>query len=259
MQTFTLPNAQDVTMMKRGGVGTLRTVFNANIEWSPDPARWAPYDTLLADAARARIRVLPVLIGNPGGRVGSHRPRTRNERMAWARFVSGVAARYGRGGSFWRNNPELQPLPITAYQVWNEPNLPAYWRPHNDAAGYLRLVRLTRARLHAVDPKALIVLAGLPDSRHGTRMLDYVRAIYAQSGARTLFDVMALNPYAPDAGGVLEKLDQVRALMDRRGDRRTPIWVTEVGWATGGPRSPFRTRYASASTAIAAAGLGGGR
>jgi len=40
---------------------------------------------------------------------------------------------------------------------------------------------------------------------------------------------------------VLDKLNQVRALMDRRADRKTPIWVTEIGWATGGPRSPFST------------------
>jgi hypothetical protein len=155
--------------------------------------------------------------------------------------VTGVAARYGRGGSFWHLHPELQPTPITAYQVWNEPNLPAYWRPADDAAGYLRLLRLTRARLRAVDPKALIVLGGLPDSRLGTRMLDYLRAIYAQPGARTLFDVVALNPYSPDARGVLQKLNDVRAYMDRRGDRRTPLWITEIGWSTSGPRSPFRT------------------
>jgi hypothetical protein len=152
-----------------------------------------------------------------------------------------VAARYGRGGTFWELHPELEPMPIKAYQVWNEPNLPAYWRPADDGAGYLRLVRLTRARLRAVDPQAQIVLAGLPDSRLGTRMLDYVRAIYAQPGARTQFDVVALNPYAPGPAGVLDKLNQVRSYMDRRGDRRTPIWITEVGWATGGPRSPFTT------------------
>ena len=124
--------------------------------------------------------------------------------------------------------------------MWNEPNLPAYWRPSHDGAGYMRLVRLTRARVRAIDPKATIVLAGLPDSGRGTRLLDYVRAIYAQPGARTLFDAVALNPYSPDARGVLQKLDDVRALMDRRGDRGTPIWVTEIGWATGA-RSPFST------------------
>ena len=242
MQTWTFPNAQEVAMMQRGGVGTLRVVFDAGIEASSDPARWDSYDALMDATARARIRVLPVLIGNPGGRRGQGRPRTPTERMLWARFVSGAAARYGRGGTFWKLHPQLASMPITAYQVWNEPNLPGYWRPPDDAAGYVRLVRLTSARLRAVDPKASIVLAGLPDSRHGTRMLDYIRAIYAQRGARALFDVLALNPYAPDAAGVLAKLNDVRAYMNRRGDRRTPIWVTEVGWATGGPRgSSFRT------------------
>jgi len=238
---WTLPNAQDVAMMRRGGVGTLRTVFDGGIEGSADPARWGLYDALMAAAARQQIEVLPVLIGIPGGRPRLERPRTRAARTAWARFVSAVARRYGRGGTFWATHPELAPMPITAYQVWNEPNLPVYWRPSHDATGYLRLVRLTRARVRAVDPKARIVLAGLPDSRIGTRMLDYVRTIYAQPGARTLFDVVALNPYAPDASVVLDKLNQVRAYMDRRGDRSTPLWVTEVGWATGGPRSPFRT------------------
>lgn len=236
-----LANSREVGVMKRGGVGTLRAVFDAGVEASRDPARWEPYDTLMMAAARSRIRVLPVLIGNAVPHPGLNRPRTRTERAAWARFVSDVVGRYGRSGTFWAAHPEVEPLAITAYQVWNEPNLPGYWRPTNDAAGYLRLVRLTRARLLAVDPQAQVVLAGLPDSRHGTRMLDYVRAIYSQPGARTLFDVVALNPYAPDADGVLEKLSQVRAYMDRRGDRATPIWITEIGWATGGPKGPFRT------------------
>lgn len=241
LQGHVLPSPQDLAMMRRGGAGTLRVVFDGGVQAFPEPARWTQYDELMTAAARDRIEVLPVLIGIPGPRLRINRPRTRTQRMVWARFVSGVASRYGRGGAFWELHPELEPMPITAYQVWNEPNLPAYWRPTDDAAGYLRLVRLTRARLRAVDPQAQIVLAGLPDSRLGTRMLDYVRAIYAQPRARALFDIVAVNPYSPGPAGVLDKLVQVRAYMDRRGDHRTRIWVTEIGWATGGRPSPFRT------------------
>ena len=241
LQTFTHPSARDVAMMTRGGAGTLRTPFDGGIMATPDPARWAGYDALMTVAARARIEVLPVLIGIPGPRARIMRPRTRTQRIVWGRFARGVAARYGRSGSFWAAHPELEPNPITAYQVWNEPNLPAYWRPSNDAAGYLRLVRLTRAHIRAVEPDATIVLAGLPDSRLGTPMLDYVRAVYAQPDARTLFDVIALNPYSAGAAGVLDKLNDVRSYMNRRGDRNTPIWVTEIGWATVGLRSPFST------------------
>ncbi len=239
--SWALPGVQDIAVMKRGRVGTLRGVFDGALEVSPDPAREAPYDGLMATAARERIEILPMLMSGERSRVGIKRPRTRAERTVWARFVSGVVARYGRGGTFWEAHPELDPMPLRAYQVWNEPNLPVFWRPTDDTAGYLRLVALTRKRVLAVDPKASIVLAGLPDSGHGTRMLDYLRAIYAQPGARTLFDVVALHPYSDDAPSVLEKLNLVRGLMDRRGDRRTPIWVTEIGWATGGPRSPFTT------------------
>ena len=241
MQNWTIPSTHEFAMMRRGGVGTFRALFSVPLRVRPDAVDWAPYDALMARAARERIEVVPVLLGTPGGGQRFERPRRRAQRMAWAVYVGAIATRYGRGGTFWEAHPELEPKPLRAYQVWNEPNLPVYWRPVLDVAGYLRLVRLTRARLRAIDPEASIVLAGLPDSRLGTPMLDYVRAIYAQPGARSLFEVVALNPYAEDATDVLAKLNRVRAHMDRRGDRKKPIWVTEIGWGTKGSPSPFRT------------------
>lgn len=223
-QGFGFPSARDFSMMTRGRVGTFRALFSVSLRTPPDSAAWAPYDAMMGHAARERIEVLAVLLGTPGGGQRFERPRTRAQRMAWGAYVSAIAERYGPRGTFWTAHPEIEPMPLRAYQVWNEPNLPVYWRPALDAAGYLRLVRLTRARLRAVDPTASIVLAGLPDSRLGTPILDYVRAIYAQPGARSLFDVLALNPYSEDAAGVLAKLNRVRAHMDRHGDRQTPIW-----------------------------------
>lgn len=251
MQGWTLPNPKDLAVLKRGGVGTFRALFDgAQLGSSFEGARWAQYDALMAGAARARIQVLPVLLNIPRSRVRLQHPRTRVERTAWAGFVSAVALRYGRGGTFWEAHPELEPMPLTAYQVWNEPNLPVYWRPAPDAAGYLRLVRLTRARLLAVDPKASVVLAGLPNSRLGVPALDFVRAVYDQPGARKLFDIVALHPYAAHANGVVGALTRVRAYMDRRGDRSTPIWVTELGWGTGGRQSPLRTTRAGQAARI---------
>jgi len=251
IQTWTVPNAAAVAMIDRGGVGTVRAVFDGPSLAVPDDGeRWARHDALMTAAARARVEVLPVLLGIPGGHAQLKRPTTRVSRMVWSRFVTSVAKRYGRGGTFWAANPELDPAPLKAYQVWNEPNLRAYWRPATDAAGYLRLVKLTRARLRAVDSKATIVLAGLPESRAGTPMLAYVQAIYRQPGARSLFDAVALHPYADDAPAVMYALDSVRAYMNGHGDRHTPIWVTEVGWATGGPRSPFTTTRAGQAARV---------
>lgn len=250
IQTWTLANADDVKIMARGRVGTLRTLFPGTLSAAQDSPSWAPYDELMMAAAKHRIEVLPTLLGIPGESKRIRRPTTGAQWRAWERFVTAVAERYGRGGAFWEDHPELTPMPLKAYQVWNEPNLPAYWRPSDDTRGYLRLVRRTRTQLRRVDRQALIVLGGLPDSKLGTRSQKYLASIYAQRGSRSLFDVVALHPYSRDARGVLAQVNRMRRIMDRGGDRRTPIWITELGWATSGPRSPFTTSTGGQATRI---------
>lgn len=252
IQTWTLPNSADVQMMERARLGTLRIVLHGQLGASPSEAAWAPYDKLMTSTSKAGIEVLPVLLGIKSKSRRVQRPRTRSQRKAWYGFVTAVAKRYGRDGSFWKKNPMLAPKPFTAYQIWNEPNLPAYWRPSNDAKGYVKLVRGTRERLRKVDSAAQIVLAGLPDSRRGTPSLTYLRSIYAQRGSRSWFDVVALHPYSRDASGVLVALNRVRAHMNGQKDRKTPIWVTEVGWAASGPSSPFTTTKSGQSRRVAA-------
>jgi hypothetical protein len=41
----------------------------------------------------------------------------------------------------------------------------------------------------------------------------------------------------PPTPNALAKTEQVRGLMDRAGDGSKPIWITEVGWASGGQPS----------------------
>ena len=248
MQAWSRPAAADVAMMGRGGVGSMRVLFIGDLGNKHHNTRWATYDAFMVAAARERIDVLPTLLGSSHGR--PHRPLTPAGMRKWTEFVGDVAERYGRGGTFWRDHGDLEPMPLTAFQVWNEPNIPAYWSPATDVAGYVRLVRLTRERLREVDPNATTVLAGLPDSRLGVPSLDYLRAIYAQPGAKSVFDVVALHPYARYSDGVMRALNRARSLMNRRGDRSTPIWITELGWSTGGGRSQFRTTRAGQSARI---------
>jgi exo-beta-1,3-glucanase (GH17 family) len=51
--------------------------------------------------------------------------------------------------------------------------------------------------------------------------------------------VLAVNPYGVDARGVLETVRAVRAIASADGDNPA-VWVTELGWATGGPPSDFK-------------------
>lgn len=231
-------------LTKRLHAGLVRQTF----DWSviePRPRRYdfARYDALMEAAATRGLHVLPVLFNPPGfhssgpphpSARGTFPPRRPSD---LGDFAAVVARRYGPGGSFWRAHRDLPADPIRSWQVWNEPSLPAYWPTGPSPAAYERVLAATAQAIRGVDPKATIVSAGIPQSRIGVPFGRYVEGLYRAGAARS-FDVLAIHPYARDADGVVAAIAQARSIMDRHGDR-SPIWVTEVGWASAGPPSDF--------------------
>ena len=63
--------------------------------------------------------------------------------------------------------------------------------------------------------------------------LPYLRALY-KAGGGPLFDGAALDPYSTTPEIALRRVRAMRRLMNRCGDRRKPIWITEIGWGTAG-------------------------
>lgn len=229
--------------MARGRIGTLRVNFLwFQIEPRRGARRWGVYDLIVRTAARAGITVLPVFLGSPSfaNRNPRHPPRSRRARAAFARFVIAAARRYGRRGSFWRANRRLPYRPLTVWQVWNEVNLNFFWNGRASPREYASLLRLTRGALDRVDRRAKIVLAGLPEGRGGNlRRAAYLRSLYRVPGARRLFDAVAIHPYVRDERGVTDAVADARREMRRFRDARTPLWITELGWATAGERTPY--------------------
>lgn len=227
------------------GAALVRQTFDwAQIEKRAGRFDFSGYDLLIGDTSRAGLAVLPILFHPPGFRApapprGSPNvtfPPQRNADMA--RFAAAVVRRYGPHGSFWAEHPSVPRRPIADWQVWNEPNLPAYWGGHPDARGYVRLLKVVGSAIRRADPGAEVVSAGLPNSRIGVPFASYLRSMYA-AGARGAFDVLAIHPYAGDAESVIGALQSARALTDGLGDGRVPLWVTELGWASDGPPSAF--------------------
>jgi hypothetical protein len=224
------------------GVGLVRQTFDwAQIE--REPGRWTLdyHDRWVIDLARRGLRSMPVLFGAPpfrssrperGARRGTYPPRRPRD---MARFAAVLAERYGPRGSLWRERPDVPRVPITTWQVWNEPSLPAYWASGPDPAEYARLLGAVGGTIERVDPRAEIVTAGLPESRLGVPFRDYLDGLY-DAGAK--FDTLALHAYARNSSGVVAGLERARALMRDHGDD-SPIRLTELGWASDGPRSPF--------------------
>jgi Glycosyl hydrolase catalytic core len=242
-----LPRYQDATLarQKQLGVEILRQTF----DWSTlEPSRGrfslATTDRFVLAAARHGIAVLPILFNAPRWATGKTRPAGSNvvdpprAPASMARFARAMIDRYGPTGSLWRHNPRVAKLPIRDWQVWNEPNLPQYWANNPDARGYAKLLRVVSRAIHASDRGARVLSAGLSESKLGVPFATYVRALYA-ARARGSFDIFALHPYSSSARGVLAAVEGTRALMRQYGDAHKPIWITEMGWASGGPPSPF--------------------
>ena len=241
------------------GIGLVRQTFDwAAIERAPGRYDFRAYDGFLAALAERRMTVLPVLLDPPpfrssapasGAQPGTYPPRSDAEMAA---FAAVLARRYGPHGSFWRAHPELPPLPVRAWQVWNEPSLPAYWPAGPDPAAYTRLLAVVARAIRGVDPAADIVTAGIPESRLGIPFDSFVRGMLA-AGAGRWFDTLAIHPYAGDAGGVTAAVESARRILDAHGESRAGIWVTELGWADRGPPSSFTVGSSGQAARISAA------
>jgi hypothetical protein len=235
-----------IATMAASGVRIVRSSFLwSQVELTPRRYDFAFYDRYVEQLARYRIRVLPVLFGTPGrysAAPSSRYPdRVQPRRGAtFGRFARALARRYGPRGSFWRQHPSVPRLPIRSWQIWNEPNLSFFWSPRPSARRYSQMLAVASRQIKRVDRRAEIVAGGIAESRFGTPVAKFLRELYRNRGARW-FDTIALHSYSRSAAGGVAMVERTRALMNRHGDGRARIWVTEFGWATGGPAHGFKT------------------
>lgn len=207
---------------------------------------WSLQDRLVLAAARSGITVLPVLFNPPsfhsGRPPGSTSKNTYPPRInaSMAAFASAAVARFGPGGSLWRENRGVRARPIRAWQVWNEPSLRPYWGGKPSARAYVKLLKAVNDAIKARDRKAEVVTAGIPPSllKGSVPIKKFIDQMY-RAGGKKAFDTLAINTYARSAGELIKLMRSVRKIMNRRGDRRARIWITELGWCDKGPRHRF--------------------
>jgi hypothetical protein len=215
--------------MPSAGVESVRSAFR----WAVmQPERDGPIDFTITDAivaaATARgLSVLPVVQQPPAWAAVTPGDRASppSDPPAVRRIFSALAERYGRTGSFWAERPDLPRLPIRAWQVFNEPSMLVFWSEQPFADRYVATLRAAASGIRRTDPGAKVILAGLTNVSWKD-----LRKIY-RAGGRGLFDAVAVHPYAKQPESVMRVIEKVRGTMDRAGDRRMPIWLTEFSWA----------------------------
>lgn len=252
--------APDFERMGAGRIGTVRlTLPWSEVDPSPLPRdyEWERFDVLVEGAARHGVSVLPTFYSIPrwvstvercegpvNGPCAITPPRSEVGLRAWGEFVSASVERYGPGGSFWELHPEIPALPIRVWQVWNEPNSPGFYQPRPDVAGYARLLGAAAESIRAEDPSAEILLAGmfrypLRGEKGGMRATDFLAQLYERPGAAADFDGVAVHPYAARLSGVKKALNRLLRVMRTAGDTGAGLWITEIGWASGGRPNPL--------------------
>ncbi len=243
---MSLPREQSRLEMDRqaaAGLGVIRAhIFWDRIETEPNVFFWARLDEVVQDAADRGLQILPVLLTPPAfyvTRPANAKPNVQyppDDPAAMARFARKLVERYGPHGTFWcslRVVCRRGYAPVRAWQVWNEPNLRPWWKDAPNAGEYAALLRSVSASIKASDRNAEVVMGGLGPISNA---VPYLNELYdAQASAnRPFFDTLAIHGYGATVPEAVDVVRRIRQAADARGGQRTPIWVTEYGWATGG-------------------------
>jgi hypothetical protein len=171
--------------------------------------RWADYDRIVNQERKGGLQILGLLDYSNTWTFHDHgtMPHRDIRQLAsdFARYTYDVV-RHFRGR-------------IRYWEIWNEPNVDAFWHPTPDADDYATLLDAAGSAVKRADRHSQVVLAGTSGID-----LSFIRAVVARTHR---FDVLAVHPYRnlPEQSF----LKQVKALRSLH----KPIWFSEIGWPAG--------------------------
>lgn len=258
--------------MAAEGIRWARVVFDQAVEQRlPGPIDWSVPDRIVAALARQGVRTDALFIGTPAWVANpAVQPvcasRSFPARLAgWSSFVGAAVERYGRGGRFWEEHPEITALPIETWEIGNEQNTSVYWCPVANPEHYARVYAASREAALAADPEAQVIVGGLapafgqgilPGDVPAPAFLE--RMVDAKPELADQIPAVAIHPYARSTAKVLETVHRFREAMRSAGLGETPLIVNEVGWHTNGlgPRLALEGQRAEQLRTLAMAARG---
>jgi len=199
------------------------------------PTDWRPFDGFVAEAATRGLTILPVVLYAPpwAAKYPGSEPSPPKDFAAYARFVAAIAKRYGPNGSFWLERPDVPKVPLSWFQIWNEPHFTEFWADQPWETEYAKMLRKTSRTVKKAVPTAKLVAAGLANKSWA-----YLVKLYKARG-RGAFDAVALHPFTNSVDGVVEIIKRGRRAMARYGDAKLPLMITELSWTSAKGKAAF--------------------
>lgn len=190
-------------------------------------------DALMDEVAKENLRALVYMVGSapfassaPSG-AEFHDQYPPKDPAVFADRMAMLAKRYPQ---------------VAAWQVWNEPNIPSFWRPHEDAAGYGRLLQASFQALKSAAPQKPVVIGGMAYYSQMPVKKGLMLEELGKNGAFNLGAVVAYHPYSefPEGDNPREQDFIARTSMGNTRLRTAgvkQIWATEWGWSSyAGPK-----------------------
>lgn len=213
---FIEPDIALLDLIQQAGFRWIRMDFVwSYVEKEKGKYNFEGYDRLVKELKRRNIKPLFILdYGNPLYDKGLP-PHTEEGRKAFAQFAYEAVKHYGKDAPYW--------------EIWNEPNIPQFWKPQPDPKTYAELAKLTAQRIKEANKKAVVVSGGTSGID-----LKFLEAVF-QEGLLSFVDVVAVHPYRQTPPETVNReLDQLRELIQRYvpGNKNIPIWSGEWGYST---------------------------
>lgn len=223
----------DISLIEDLNVGWIRLDINwQNVERQPGVYDWREPDALIDAATGAGLNVLGTLVYAPDWAVDDTVPvdESRYDVEAYGRFAAAAADRY-------------QPLGVSHWEIWNEPNLQTFWGSAPNAEAYGQLLEAAYAAIKSANPSAQVISGGLAPALTTPALeiapVTFVERLYA-GGFGDDFDHLGMHPYSYPALPSLTapwnayfQMGDMHAIMRANGQSFKDIWLTEVGAPTG--------------------------
>jgi hypothetical protein len=210
------------------------TVWHQPLEYNGPEGDWTNNDKLVEEAWARGITILPTLQTGELFLVP-----TDPEWEGWSTWVREAVERYGVNGTFWEG--KVNPRPITAWEVWNEPNIvgaeprPAEAQNYGVFLGYS--AETIQAASLARSGARTNVLFGSINMQVGEPYEAFLGGAAETGGLSPNVTGVAIHPYAFAAGaaGMAAEITGIREFLDAlpQGFGKS-LWITEVGWPTHG-------------------------
>lgn len=168
-------------------------------------------------------------------------------------YLQGVErylGRYGPGGTFFKDNPDVPVRPVMSVEIWNEPNF-QYMIPPRDGVPrqqleaerevlYAKVQTAAYKTIKAKWPQVTVVAFGAGGASAGD--MRFIQHVHEQDeSVGRSYDVLSTHPYlhAPPEGraihtwggySIATSLDTIRGTLAKHRAAGKPIWYTEVGW-----------------------------